>query len=191
MKPDFSSGRLYLQEGESTDKYFPLNTMDIIVFSNWLANRGELLLHASGIAVNGKGYAFVGRSGAGKSTLAANLATGQGVTILGEDQVALRYRNGSFWIYGTPWHLNVSKCSPVGVPLQKIFFLDRDSDEVIRPIPSQDGFKLLMKTAFIPFYRPTQVDFIMANLERLCFTVPAYTLAFHLGDDILEHIIAS
>lgn len=189
MHPDFSFGRLFLQEAKSLEKHFPLNTLDIVVFSNWLANRGELLLHASGITFNGKGYAFVGRSGAGKSTLASKLASRQDVTILGEDQVALRYQNGSFWIYGTPWHINSNRCSPDGVPLEKFFFLDRYSDKVIIPLTPQDGFKRLMQTAFIPFYRPIQVSLIMANLERLCSTIPAYQLAFRLGDDILKQII--
>jgi len=191
MQPDFSFGRLFLQEAKSLEKYFPLNTLDIVVFSNWLANRGELLLHASGIGINGKGYVFVGRSGAGKSTLASNLASRQDVTILGEDQVALRYQNGSFWIYGTPWHINSNRCSPDGVPLEKIFFLDRYSDKVIDSLLPTDGYKRLLQTAFIPFYRPTQVSLIMENLERLCSTVPAYLFAFHLGDDILKQIVDS
>ncbi len=191
MESDFSFGKLYLQEGEPAESPFPLNTLDIVVFSNWLANRGDLLLHASGIAVDGKGYAFVGRSGAGKSTVAAHFVEKQSVTILGEDQVALRFKDGAYWIYGTPWHINSDRCSPIGVPLEKIFFLDRNSATVISPLTPQDGFKLLMQTAFIPYYRPTQVGLIMSNLERLCSTLPAYLLAFRLGDDILKQIIGS
>lgn len=189
MQPDFSYGDLYLQESDETEEHFPLNTLDIIVYSNWLANRGDLLLHASGIAIDGKGYAFVGRSGAGKSTLASSLMGKQNVTILGEDQVALRYKDGAFWIYGTPWHITPSNCAPIGVPLEKVFFLDRNLPATISPLLPQDGFVRLLQTAFIPYYRPREVGYIMDNLERLCLKVPAYLLAFHIGDDILNNII--
>lgn len=189
MDPDFSSGTLYLQKTRAAEGRFPLNTLDIIVYSNWLANRGDLLLHASGIAINKKGYAFVGRSGAGKSTLVAKLAEDRRVTVLGEDQVALRYFNGAYWIFGTPWHLNLDMCSPIGVPLQKIFFLDRFSDTPIGPVLPQEGFTRLMQTAFIPYYRPHQVSLIMDNLERLSLQIPFSLLAYQLGDDIIKIVL--
>lgn len=189
MDPDFSCGTLYLQEAKSTEGQFPLNTLDIIVYSNWLANRGDLLLHASGIAINEKGYAFVGRSGAGKSTLVAKLAEERKVTVLGEDQVALRYLNGAYWIFGTPWHLNLDMCSPMGVPLQKIFFLDREAANILTPLQPQEGFTRLMQTAFIPYYRPPQVSKIMDNLERLSLEIPFSLLAYRLGDDIIKTVL--
>ena len=189
MDPDFSSGTLYLQKTRAAEGRFPLNTLDIIVYSNWLANRGNLLLHASGIAINGKGYAFVGRSGAGKSTLVAKLAEDRRVTVLGEDQVALRYLNGEYWIFGTPWHLNMDMCSPMGVPLQEIFFLDRKAANILAPLQPQEGFTRLMQTAFIPYYRPPQVSKIMDNLERLSLEIPFSLLAYRLGDDIIKTVL--
>jgi len=189
MDPDFSSGTLYLQETKAVEGRFPLNTLDIIIYSNWLANRGDLLLHSSGIAINGKGYAFVGRSGAGKSTLVAKLAEDCRVTVLGEDQVALRYLNGAYWIFGTPWHLDLDKCSPIGVPLQEIFFLDREAAKILTPLQPHQGFMRLMQTAFIPYYRLPQVSLIMDNLERLSLEIPFSLLAYRLGDDIIKTVL--
>jgi len=189
MDPDFSSGKLYLQETKPAEGRFPLNTLDIIVYSNWLANRGDLLLHASGMTINGKGYAFVGRSGAGKSTLVAKLAEDCRITVLGEDQVALRYLNGAYWIFGTPWHLNMDMCSPIGVPLQGIFFLDREAADILTPLQPHQGFTRLMQTSFIPYYRPPQVSLIMDNLERLSREIPFSLLAYRLGDDIIKTVL--
>ena len=189
MDPNFSSGTLYVDQSVSSVHEYLLNTADIIIFSNRLANQGDLLLHAGGVSINGQGYVFVGRSGVGKSTLVDNLAENNSVTVLGEDQVVLRYLDGVYWIFGTPWHLNPDRCSPMGVPLKKIFFLDRKAANIVSSVSPKDGFKRLMQTAFIPYYRPAQVELIMENLERLGTQIPYKLLAYHLGDDILKIII--
>ena len=99
--------------------------MDVLLFVNWLATFGDFLLHAAGIAYQGKGYVFSGYSGVGKSTLATELAAIPGVTVLGEDQVVVRRQKNRYMVYGTPWHTNPARCAQGGVPLKKIFFLKR------------------------------------------------------------------
>ena len=50
--------------------------------------RGNLVLHASAVSVNGRGAVFLGPRGAGKSTTAAAFS-GQGYTVLEDDVVAI------------------------------------------------------------------------------------------------------
>ena len=115
-----------------------LASTDIRITVNWLARFGDLILHAASIVVGAEGYCFLGESGAGKSTLAAALATEMGVPILGEDQAILRNLDGEFWIFGTPWHERADRCLPQGVPLKKVFFVDRNLAPGIHPItPSE------------------------------------------------------
>jgi hypothetical protein len=59
-----------------------------MVMSVALHQRGILSLHASAVAIEGQGVAFVGRSGRGKSTLAAALAA-RGHALAADDLVAL------------------------------------------------------------------------------------------------------
>jgi hypothetical protein len=54
--------------------------------------RGVLCLHASAVAIDGEGVAFVGPPGSGKSTLAAAFAAA-GRDVLSDDTVALRPRD--------------------------------------------------------------------------------------------------
>ena len=168
--------------------FYPLQYTDIIFFANWLAGFGDLILHASGVAVNGKGYCFAGQSGVGKSTLALALAQQQNVTILGEDQVILRYLAGRFWIFGTPWHESPDRCSPLGVPLKKLYFPVRQEENRVKEISRPDGFKRLMTSAFIPYYRPDAVDDIMGTLNTLAERIPFREISYKLGSDLLPFI---
>lgn len=56
---------------------------------HWLAHRGELIVHASAVAMDGGCILLIGRSGQGKSTLALALAK-HGATHLADDAVLLR-----------------------------------------------------------------------------------------------------
>lgn len=168
---------------------YPFHTFDIITFSNWLANRGELLLHASGFCWNDLGYAFIGPSGVGKSTLVANLLGRAGLTVLAEDQLAVRFLDGKYWIYGTPWHLNPGMYTNQGVPLEKAFFLQRLSESALNPIGSQEAFKKLLLMGFIPYYRKETLESVMNGLQSLTQSIHFFDLAYQLGDDILNQVL--
>jgi hypothetical protein len=58
-----------------------------------LAQRGEHVLHASAVAIEGRAVAFAGFSGGGKSTLAAALHD-RGFPLVADDVVAVRVRDG-------------------------------------------------------------------------------------------------
>ena len=179
---------------------YPLYGVDIVLFANWLAGFGDLILHACGVELAGAGYAFVGPAGSGKSTLAAAFLSAmteaaQGATrnldpsaVLGEDQVILRYRQGRFWIYGTPWHLNPAMCSPRGVPLEKLFFLNRTGAPGMAPVAPLEGTERLLQTAFVPYYRTDALPAILDRLDLLAGQVPFYTLRYQLGKDPIRLI---
>jgi hypothetical protein len=193
----FGSGEVIGVFGDHTapsESRYPLLGIDVMIYANWLAESGDLILHAAGVEVGGQGYCFAGRPGAGKSTLAASLMPGpvngdpEAVILLGEDNVVLRYLEGRFWIYGTPWHLDPERCDPRGVPLDKLFFLDRTLDPGVAPAGPLEGVARLMQTAFVPYYRPAAVSAILARLELLSEQVPFYTLSYRLGSDVLRLI---
>jgi hypothetical protein len=188
MEPEFNSGVISVEPEQNAEYSYPFDSLDILIFSNWLASRGDILLHAGGVAIDGKGYAFIGPSGAGKSTLVRDLACDSTVTVLGEDSLVLRQINGQFWLFGTPWHLDPHMCSPRGFPLEKIFFLERRGESTIKQISSHDSYVRIMQTAFIPFYRKDAVSLIMEKLLALCLTTPHFLLAYKFEKTIINSI---
>jgi hypothetical protein len=65
---------------------------------------GELGLHASAVALGGRGVLLVGPSGAGKSTAAAELCLRHGAVLLADDIASLEVRNDSVKILATERH---------------------------------------------------------------------------------------
>lgn len=187
ISSDFSHGEIY---GDFSLQGYPLpQDLEIVFFANWLANHGDLILHASGIAVDGQGYAFVGSSGVGKSTLARVLHQQEGVTVLGEDQLVLRLMGDQFWLFGTPWHLNRAMCSQAGVPLRKIFLLDKTDEDVLFTVSPMTGVTSLLQTAFIPYYRSDLIGLILERLDILAQKVPMFHFSYLPGKRFLDRII--
>jgi len=174
--------------GASGEVMYPLQDIDMVLYANWLAQSGDLIVHAAGIDHQGEGYIFVGPSGAGKSTLAARLSSGPEVTVLGEDQVILRRLGGRFVVYGTPWHTNPARCSSGGIPLKKLFFLDRTGPHRVEPCAPRAGIERLLQDGFVPYYNRAGVVRILDNLARLAEEVAFYTLSFQLEADVM-HLI--
>jgi len=190
INPQFTKGKVYGDFTNPAKQNYPIpQDLEIVFFVNWLSQFSDLILHASGIVYEGKGYIFAGQSGVGKSTMAASLAKEAGVTVLGEDQIILRLIDDKFWIFGTPWHVNRSLCSPSGVPLEKVFFLEKNGIQTTKLISRINGVTRLLQTAFIPYYRPEVVKKLLERLDLLSEHVPMNLLSYELGTNVLSMII--
>lgn len=190
IDPSFEEGRIVCDAervGKNLD--YPLKYIDIVIFSNWLANYGDLLLHASGIIWEGEGYCFIGHSGAGKSTLVRDLREEHGLKVMGEDQIALRKIDERLMVFGTPWHETPQMCTYGGVPLKKIFFLNRGAKQVVSRVDGSAAVIKLLETAFYPLYRPEIIGGIMDRLIGLNDRVEFFELAYERGSDVLTDIL--
>jgi len=187
----YREGEIVYKTGDvarSVHTLYPLQDIDIKIYANWLARYGDLIMHACGIDDAGAGYVCVGPSGAGKSTLASALVSDSQITVLGEDNVIVRYLEGRFLLYGTPWHTNPARCAPGGVPLQKLFLLDRKAEPGVRSVTRLEGIQRVLQDSFIPYYNHTGVGRILDTLGHLAEHVPFYSLSYSLGSDVLRLI---
>ena len=188
IHPGFTSGKVY---GAFSEKQHGRHValpeeLQIVLFVNWLANSGDIILHACGIRFGDKGYAFLGDSGAGKSTLAGRLAQAPDIRVLGEDQVVLRCIAGEFWIFGTPWHFNQGLCSPEGARLERLFFIEKTGTEGVQTLAPLEGVKKILQTAFIPYYRTQTLEGILSQLEVLSRAVVFNSFSFTLESRVQD-----
>jgi len=101
---------VYFREAEvvlsdsSQYRFFFLNNCLILLYAFASAKLDTLLMHASVIQNNGKGYLFLGKSGTGKSTHSKLwLKHIENSELLNDDNPVVRIVDGKAWVFGTPW----------------------------------------------------------------------------------------
>ncbi len=86
-------------------EFFPTDTLDNLMnslFSKASGNHLQFILHASAVLKDGKAFIFFAPSGEGKSTLARLSYEQRGLSVIGADQVFLRFKNNQLWAYPSP-----------------------------------------------------------------------------------------
>lgn len=189
---NFSHGKIQWTDiGLESNGISVKDILDLRLYLNWLANFGDIVLHASGFIFEERGYCFLGESGRGKSTLIRDLAGTPGLTVLGEDQVILRWLEGQFCIFGTPWHSDPDFCSPLDAPLERMFFLDREQSETIREMTPLEVTTRILQTAFVPWYRRICLPLILERIGLLGESTRCLGLSYQLGRDGLETLLSA
>ncbi|GGH32078.1 hypothetical protein FAZ19_23020 [Sphingobacterium alkalisoli] len=117
---DFSESRIYAMEVSLLDSTV-LSWLLMVTFGQAALLHNTILIHASVVEKDGRGYAFLGKSGTGKSTH-SNLwiAHIPGTTLLNDDNPAIRVEDDGIRVYGTPWSGKTPCYRNVGVKLQAL-----------------------------------------------------------------------
>jgi len=97
-----------------------------IFYSICSVKLGGMLLHAASLVRNEKAYVFTGITESGKSEIAE---MAKDSVYLTDELTVIRPLNGRFHAFGTPfWGLFAKGGANIGVPIEKLFFLVRDSE---------------------------------------------------------------
>jgi hypothetical protein len=181
FQPDFRRGDVYVEltQRDLTTYPYPLTApLDRVLFVNIITHGLGLMLHACGVAVDGKGYVFAGPSDAGKTTLARLWDTFSDATILGDECLILRRKNNQFWVYGTPWVGEAGLFSPLGVPVERIFFIDHGQQNLVSPVSAGQAVEKLLAQSILTPYDVFAVEFGLDFCLDFVSLVPAYELGF-------------
>jgi hypothetical protein len=174
--------------GQFVDPFFG-PTMELLMI-NYLAQGYGVIIHACGIELNGTGLLFIGESGAGKSTLANLWNRENGITVLSDDRTLVRYVDGEFRMYGTPWHGETKFGSPRGVKLEKIFFLRHSRKNAIQPLSRIESVLQMLQCSFPPYWDAAGMEFTLALFEKLSNQIDCCALSFWPDESAIEFIKA-
>ena len=162
--------------------------LELLVITH-LARRDGAILHGCGISIDGRGVVFAGESGAGKSTLSRLWARQEGIEILSDDRVVVRRQNGSFYLYGTPWHGDEAFAAPGGVELSRIFFIRHGQANDIRKLSAAGAVREMLKCSFPPLWDAGGMAAALELFHRMAVSVPCAELTFVPDSSVADFVM--
>ena len=154
-------------------------------FYEQLTRFGGIMLHASCVEYGGKAYLFSARSGTGKSTHTHLwLKYLPGSRIINDDKPAIRYIDGVYYAYGTPWSGKTDESVNIGVPIEGIAFLSRGENS-IRRIPGIKALKLFMDQTVRPRDKALMGN-TLEILNKVLTDVPIYELSCDMSEEAVR-----
>ncbi len=144
-----------------------------------LPDFGGFYLHASAVVLDGRAYLFSGPCRAGKSTHARlwQQAFGAQARVINDDKPALRYIDGCWYAYGTPW------CGKDGInlneraPLAGVCFLKKAEENEIRQLSRKEALQKILAQTIHKFTDVEKLDKMLGLLDQFLRDIPVYELS--------------
>ena len=153
-------------------------------FYTHLLEHDGIMLHSSCVVVDNKAYLFTAPSGTGKSTH-TNLwlkRFGDRAYILNDDKPALRFINGVWYAYGTPWSGKYDINRNVRVPVGGIAVLERGLKNTIVPYCGFAAITSILDQMIRPADEKYRVK-ILEIMDKLMTNVPVWKLTCNMNSD--------
>lgn len=152
-----------------------------------LSNVDGIIFHSSAIMVDGEAYLFTAPSGTGKSTHARlwREMLGDRAVMINDDKPIIRYIDGEFYVYGTPWngkhHLDTNDRAKIKA-ICKIY---QAKENQIAVADTQD----MLITVLNQTIRPSnleQMDKLLGLIDKMLQKVKLYTLGCNISREAAE-----
>lgn len=150
-----------------------------VLIAQRLLERGGLLLHSSGVVIDGGAHIFFGYSGAGKTTV-AKLGLEHGYQVLSDDIDLLAPANDGLRAARSPF-AGVMGRTPVSddsYPVRGIYKIEQGQGNAIRSMTRAEAVCALLARSPFVNQDPHRADRLVENLSSLTEAVPASVLTF-------------
>lgn len=152
------------------------------VFARQLLQFEGFQLHASSVILRGHAYLFSAPSGTGKSTHTEKWVRLFEARYLNDDKPALRYKDGRWMAYGTPWSGKHDLSRPEKAPLGAIAFLRRGDENSILRLQPQEAIPYFISQT-LRVITAEQMELQLQLLDQLLGDVPVYLLTCRNDDE--------
>ena len=185
---DFREGRILMRSDAMSDSMHAIDyPLDEVIVAHLLGRGRGVELHGCGIIDrDGQGQLFVGQSGAGKTTTARLWLAEDHYEIVSDDRVIVRFGDGAWRMFGTPWHGEAELSSPVSARLGAIHLLVQAPRTEMVSLPPARAAALLFGCTFPPFYDPQALAFTLECLDQIVSDVPVRALHFRPDRSVID-----
>ena len=154
-------------------EYF-LSGMD---FYQRLISYNGFMLHSSCVAVDGKGYLFTANSGVGKSTHTSlwKEYLGERAEIINDDKPAIRYQNGKFTVYGTPWSGKNDESANKSAAVSAVILLERGESFSIEKVSGSDAVERILPQ-LLHYISVSSAEIQFDLVDKILSEVPVFIM---------------
>ncbi|MBR3860182.1 MAG: hypothetical protein IKJ18_09295 [Bacteroidaceae bacterium] len=174
--PDFKEA-VIATRGRDSLRTFAVNNALMLMYAFASAGMGTLLVHASVIKNNDRGYLFLGKSGTGKSTHSGLwLKYIEGSELLNDDNPVVRIDDEGATVYGSPWSGKTpcykNDSARIGAFVQ---IKQKPENRIVRELPLQ-AFAVLLPSMSTMKWDKQVYGGVCDSVGRLIEKVPLYAL---------------
>lgn len=162
--------------GRHETQFAAVNPLYYVDLSEFLIRYQTIVLHSSFIRFQGKGILFTAPSGAGKSTQAELWRRFLGAEILNGDRSLIRFQNGSYTAYGSPYAGSSGIYRSESAPVQAVVVLGQANENKIRKLALREACLHLLSQMSISSSSREVVDSQSLWLMDFLAAVPVYRL---------------
>jgi hypothetical protein len=140
----------------------------------------DIMIHASGINISGKGYLFSGISGKGKSTI-AKLWEDAGAKVIHDDRLILRKTRGDYRMFNTPVY---NSDEPTDSILNRIYIIENK----LVHLKGASAISLLMANCIQHNWSSGIIASLLDSVSIMCGTIPVFRLFFKPDGSVINYI---
>ena len=146
-----------------------------------------IIFHCSAIMVDGEAYLFTAPSGTGKSTHARlwREMLKEKAVMINDDKPIIRYIDGDFYVYGTPWQGKHNLGTNTRAKIKAICKIYQAKDNVIRKLSPKEMLKTIMIQTLIPSDLH-KMDILLALIDKMLKSVGLYELGCNISREAAE-----
>ncbi len=186
VSPDFSQGTIATR-GQDSVRTFAVNNALMLMFAFASATKGTLLIHASVIKHDGRGFLFLGQSGTGKSTHSSLwLKHIEGSELLNDDNPVIVVDGDGATVYGSPWSGKTPCYKNDSARIGAFVRIQQKSENRIMREQSLQAFAILLPSMSTMKWDKRVYDGICDSVARLVETIPLYTLGCRPDQEAAE-----
>ena len=178
MNEDYTVGDYYPCPrigGKTT--LFQVNTSLMIQYTFATAGLDTLLLHASVTRYKGRGNLFFGVSGTGKSTHSRLWHEFVPESdLMNDDNPIIRYQDGEFLVYGSPWSGKTLCYRNVVAPVNALVRLEQYPENRIERLHSLQAYASIIAAVSTIRWNHDVMSLLIPTIERVAMTVPCFQL---------------
>lgn len=172
----YQNWKVYVAEDKNGCLLDPLRfPVGPIIYYYGLSSKKNLLLHASGIHFNDKGFVFTGMSGVGKTTI-SRLWIDSGGEIINDDRLIIDVNtNNGIAMYNSPMAYPQENNSS---PLHAAFLLKQAKTNYLKQLPKSLAYAKLTSLCIQHDHDKILINNMMESLQVLINKIPVYELGF-------------